>query len=217
MIDLHTHTLHSDGSLLPSELVQRAMVIGLDAIAITDHVDGSNIDQVLSAIIEFCSGIVRSDGFTVVPGVEITHVPPTGIRRLVEKARRGGAKIVVVHGETIVEPVHAGTNMAAIEAGADILAHPGLITEEECRLASKKAVLLEITGRKGHAFTNGHVASMAIKHNVGLVLNSDAHAPGDLLSIEQAKKIALGAGLEDNDYRRIIENARALIERAFPR
>jgi histidinol phosphatase-like PHP family hydrolase len=67
----------------------------------------------------------------------------------------------VVHGETIVEPVLPGTNRAAIAAGVDILAHPGLITKEEAMLAAQKGVLLEITTRRGHSFTNGHVASIA--------------------------------------------------------
>ena len=46
MVDLHTHSLLSDGQLLPSELVRRAEVRGYEAIAITDHVDFSNIDLV---------------------------------------------------------------------------------------------------------------------------------------------------------------------------
>ena len=37
--DLHTHTVFSDGELIPAELVRRAMVLGHDVIAITDHVD----------------------------------------------------------------------------------------------------------------------------------------------------------------------------------
>ena len=42
MIDLHTHSLFSDGELLPSELIRRAKVIGIQYLAITDHVDFSN-------------------------------------------------------------------------------------------------------------------------------------------------------------------------------
>ena len=42
-----------------------------------------------------------------------------------------GARIIVVHGETIVEPVRPGTNRKALESDVDILAHPGLITEDE--------------------------------------------------------------------------------------
>jgi len=47
MIDLHTHTTFSDGELIPSELVRRAETLGYRAIAITDHVDFTNIEHVL--------------------------------------------------------------------------------------------------------------------------------------------------------------------------
>ncbi|WP_429885909.1 PHP domain-containing protein, partial [Geoalkalibacter halelectricus] len=47
MIDLHTHTLFSDGELIPAELIRRAAVAGYTALAITDHVDLSNLDFIL--------------------------------------------------------------------------------------------------------------------------------------------------------------------------
>ena len=45
-IDLHMHSIFSDGELLPSEIARRASVLNHEAIAITDHVDASNIDCV---------------------------------------------------------------------------------------------------------------------------------------------------------------------------
>ena len=51
MIDLHTHSLFSDGELLPSELIRRAYITGYTALAITDHVDSSNIDFVIPRIV----------------------------------------------------------------------------------------------------------------------------------------------------------------------
>ncbi len=50
MIDLHTHSSFSDGELIPSELVRRAFVLGYTAIAITDHVDYTNIEHILSCV-----------------------------------------------------------------------------------------------------------------------------------------------------------------------
>ena len=41
----------------------------------------------------------------VIPGVEITHSPLKEIPKLVKFARKSGAQIVVVHGETVMEPV----------------------------------------------------------------------------------------------------------------
>ena len=213
MIDLHMHSLLSDGQLLPSELVRRAVVKGYQALAITDHVDLSNIDWVISRLIKDCQELKKSFNVEIIPGAEITHVPPESIQSMAEEARRLGAKLVVVHGETIVEPVAPQTNLNALQSPIDILAHPGLITEEEVVLAKKNGIMLEITARKGHCLTNGHVAKMALKVGAGLVLNTDGHSPDDLISDEQARNIALGAGLTEDDFNQLNINTQELLKR----
>lgn len=211
MIDLHTHSLFSDGELLPSELVRRAQVIGCQALAITDHVDSSNLDFVLPRIIKVCEDLNREGEILVIPGIELTHVPPSALSSLVKEARRLGAKIVVVHGETIAEPVAPGTNKEALNCDINILAHPGLLTKEEAQLAKERDIFLEITTRRGHSLTNGHVAKLAKEVGASLVLNTDAHSPEDLISKERREKIALGAGLTFSDVQRLKENAGRLI------
>lgn len=213
MIDLHTHSLFSDGELLPSELIRRASVIGCQAVAITDHVDSSNLDWVIPRVVQVCRDLKAHWQVRAIPGVELTHIPPDLISPLTVRARALGAQIVLVHGETIVEPVPPGTNQRAIAAGVDILAHPGLIAEEEVVLAREKGVFLEITARKGHSLTNGHVARLAKKVGTSLVLNTDTHAPEDLISQDYALKIALGAGLTNEDFERMQENAWKILDR----
>jgi len=213
MIDLHTHSLLSDGELLPSELVRRALVKGYQAIAITDHVDASNIDWVIPRLVKDCNELVKFLHVKVIPGAELTHVPPESIKPMAEEARKLGAKVVVVHGETIVEPVAPQSNLKALESPIDILAHPGLITEEEVKLAKENGIMLEISARKGHCLTNGHVAKLALKIGAGLVLNTDTHSPGDLITIERARQIALGAGLDEDDFLQLRRNARELLKR----
>ena len=215
MIDLHTHSIFSDGELVPSELARRAVVAGYQAIAITDHADHSNIDFIIPRIVKVCEKISGAYSIKAIPGIEITHVPPDSIHELTVEARKLGAKIVVVHGETIVEPVIPGTNLAAIKSSIDILAHPGLITEEEVRLCSKNSVFLEISTRHGHSLTNGHVAKLARKFNAGLVLNTDTHAPQDLVSKEMAVKIAAGAGMSDKEIDIMFENSKTLVKKAL--
>lgn len=213
MIDFHTHSMLSDGALIPSELVRRARVAGYTAMAITDHVDDSNIEAVVKQIARVARRFDSGSGFRLLAGVELTHIPPAHIPALVRKARSLGALIVVGHGETLVEPVEPGTNMAYIKAGVDVLAHPGLLTEEECIAAAKKNVHIEITCRAGHSISNGHVAALAKKTGARMLINTDAHAPGDLVSDERAGKVALGAGLGLNDFRRIQDNALELVKK----
>ncbi len=150
--DLHTHSIFSDGELIPAELVRRAMVLGHDVIAITDHVDMTNVEFVVKAVVkavDLCEDYIR-----VIPGVEITHVPDI-----------------------------------------DILAHPGFITLEEAQTAKDNDIILEITGRMGHNITNGHVYKMAHEVGAKMVIDSDTHAPENLMDEAAALTVALGAGL----------------------
>lgn len=213
MIDLHTHSLFSDGELIPSELVRRLEFLGYRAVAITDHSDASNLDFIIPRIIQVADDLNRSQPVKVIPGVELTHIPPRSIGSFIAKARELGARLVLVHGESIVEPVAIGTNRAAIEGGADILAHPGLISDEDAALAAEKGVMLEISARAGHSFTNGHVAGMARNAGAGLVLNSDAHSPDNLMTREFAGKVAEGAGMPPGSLSSLLSNSSQLLRK----
>ena len=201
MIDLHTHSILSDGELVPAELIRRASFMGYTAIAITDHVDFTNIEHVLSCIKEVKS-LEDDYDMDIFTGVELTHVPPAKLQKLVGIARKLGAEIIVVHGETIAEPVLSGTNHAALSLDIDILAHPGLITVEDAGLAKDNGICLEITSRRGHSMTNGHVARLGKEIGAGLIVNTDAHSPGDLINDETAFKVALGAGLDEKEAKK---------------
>jgi histidinol phosphatase-like PHP family hydrolase len=204
LIDFHTHTLFSDGDLNPSELVRRAHVLGYRAIGLTDHVDGSNLSFVLKAILKVAADLNRYQETLVIPGIEITHAPPGQIPELVAEARELGAAVVVVHGESPVEPVAPGTNRAAIESAVDILAHPGFITESDALLAAQNGVHLEITSRFGHNVTNGHVARVATDVGARLVVNTDTHSPENLITRERAFQVLIGAGLREAQARDVL-------------
>ena len=196
MYDFHTHTFLSDGVLSPIELIRRAVHIGYEVMAITDHVGPGNLEFILNALKKDCELAEKHWDIQVMPGVEITHTPKGDIDRLAKEARRLGAGIVNVHGETIMEPVEPGTNMAAVSSNnVDILAHPGLITGEEASIAASNGVFLEVSGRKGHGLANGHVVKTAALAGAQLILDSDAHEPQDLMTPEYAEKVAIGAGL----------------------
>ncbi len=217
MIDLHTHTLFSDGELIPSELAQRAKDIGYRAIAFTDHVDFSNMEFVISNVAKSAEGLEQFYGLYVFFGVEITHVPPQLIKEAIDKSRHLGAQVVVVHGESPVEPVAAGTNIAAIHAKCDILAHPGLITQDEAEQAKENGVVLEISARGGHSFTNGHVFRMAKISNAQYMLNTDTHSPNNLITKEFAYKVLAGSGMDDNEVNYAYKTAENMLEKLLKR
>ncbi len=160
MYDLHTHTLLSDGELLPTELIRRAAVLGYETLAITDHADASNLRHLVEAA-ESVRESARCYGLTLLVGVELTHVPPSLIPAFARDAKRFGADVVVVHGETVVEPVAPpGTNRAACTCEyVDVLGHPGLIAVEDARAAAEHGGWRSRSPRAGgHNRTNGHVA-----------------------------------------------------------
>ena len=62
MIDLHSHSTHSDGTLTPSELLILAKEKGLEYFAITDHDDIEGSKKLIES---------KHDGITVYSGVEL--------------------------------------------------------------------------------------------------------------------------------------------------
>ena len=219
MYDFHTHTFLSDGVLSPVELIRRALDRGYRAIALTDHVGPGNVEFVVKTLVIDCEQATKRWDILALPGVEITHVPKDDIDLVARTAKEMGAKLVAVHGETPVEPVEPGTNEAALRSDfVDVLAHPGLITYDEARLAAEKGIYLEVSARKGHSLTNGHVAKVANEAGAAMVLDSDAHEPDDLLTPEMTHKIAKGAGLSDEEIYALLETnpKRLLAKLGFP-
>lgn len=64
IIDLHSHSTASDGTLKPRELVKEAKRMGVDILAITDHDSVEGVEEAL--------GEGRISGIRVIPGIEIS-------------------------------------------------------------------------------------------------------------------------------------------------
>jgi len=184
---------------------------GYLAIAITDHADYSNIKQITKAIVEFCKRWPKDSAIKVLPGVELTHLPPEQFKPLAALARKEGLKIIIAHGETCVEPVAKNTNRLALMADIDILAHPGLISNEDAKLAKDRGVFLEITSRRGHSQTNAHVIKMARQFGAKLILNNDSHTPEDIISPAELIKVGLDCGLTAIEIDKIYEDVKELL------
>ena len=206
LYDFHTHTFHSDGVLSPIELIRRAVVGGYSAIAVTDHVALGSLARVIKETSDDCALARAYWNILAIPGVELTHLPPQAISEAAQNAKERGAWLVIVHGETPVEPVEKGTNLAAVQSPyVDILAHPGQITPEEAALAAQNNIFIELSARRGHSATNAHVALISQRAKAKLLVNSDAHTDTDLLTLASARTILHQAGLDSQQYQQILD------------
>ena len=216
--DFHTHSTLSDGTLSPIELIRCAVVSGYRAIAVTDHVGFGSLERVIAEVVADCRTARRYWDVMAIPGVELTHLPPAAISEAAQEAKRLGVWIVVVHGETIVEPVEKGTNLAAIQSPhVDILAHPGLLALDDARLAAANGTFIELSIRRGHSLSNGYLAGLARSAGLKLLLNSDAHDIEDLLTPALATLIARGAGLDEPELHRILVDTPLALLQRLPR
>ncbi len=215
LYDFHTHTFLSDGALSPLELSYRCYRHGCDVLAITDHAGLADLDRLLGSLVGSCRTASDSWDIRVLPGVELTYVPPSEIDLAALRAKELGAELVVVHGETISEDVPPGTNRAAATSHAvDVIAHPGLLDQETAEIARDSGKFVELSGRSGHGLANGLVASVCRQAGAPMIVNSDAHQPGDVLTADRAWKIARGAGLSESEAATVLEeNPRALLQR----
>jgi putative hydrolase len=215
-IDFHTHSLISDGTLIPSELIRQAEMVGYKAIGITDHVDASNLEETISKLKRLLAK--QKFPITVIPGVELSYVHPDNIPALAREAKKLGARLIIVHGETTAfdEPVYPGTNKAAVSLKGivDILAHPGNITRADATLAAQNGIYLELSAKKAHGPNNPNIVKMARETGAKLLVNTDAHRPEELLGQQGAYDLAIAAGLTTDEARKtVIDNPEELLNR----
>ncbi|MGH2343958.1 MAG: histidinol phosphate phosphatase domain-containing protein [Chloroflexota bacterium] len=213
LYDFHCHTYLSDGELSPVELIRTACVNGYTAMAITDHGGVGFLADRFRELRREVELVVRHWPIQVLLGVELTHLPPEAIAEGAAYARAVGAQIVVVHGETTVEPVPPGTNLAALRCrDVDVLGHPGLLTAEEAALAARNGTFVEISARRGHCLSNGLVVRECLAAGARLLVDSDGHAPDDLLTEARARSVALGAGVPGARLEEVLlDNPRLLL------
>lgn len=204
--DFHTHTFFSEGSLSPLELIYKAMTNNYKAIAITDHAGIGSLQRVIAEVTKDCALAQAHWDIIAIPGVELTLVPAAAIAETAKQAKELGAKLVVVHGETGLEPIEPGTNSAAVNSPyVDILAHPGLLNLEEGQSAAANGIFIEITARRIYSACNRHIANIARLAGAKLLVNSDAHEKQELLTPTLAQAVAEGAGLNEREVKQTLE------------
>jgi putative hydrolase len=215
LYDFHCHTYLSDGELSPVELIRTASTNGYTAMAITDHAGMGFLEDRFRELRRDIQIATKYWPIEVFMGVELTHLPPEAIPDAARSAKSAGAHLVVVHGETIVEPVPPGTNLAALRCpDVDVLGHPGLLTAKEAAIAAERAVFIEVSARRGHSLSNGLVTRECLAAGARLIVDSDGHTPEDLLTEEKARRVALGAGIPQSHLEMVlIENPQLLLSR----
>ena len=202
MFDFHIHVAVS-GGLLPAEAMLLARNAGFIAVGLVVRADQATLPVLLPGLADMVKNASLYAGIEAFAGVELIHVPPALLPDAVAKARELGAALVLGHGEGIpcsaTDTAERGGNLAAIEAGVDILARPGLIPAEDAARAAERGVLLELSLAPRHSLANGHVALMAARHGCGVIIGGNFGKAADFVSPQATRALyraaAAGAGI----------------------
>lgn len=198
IIDLHMHSTISDGTLHLEELVEVAMDRGYSAMAFTDHVFFDNYKRIADKIINWVDkNQEHYKDIVLIPGVEITFATPKEIGIITKDVRAMGSKCVVVHGEASFERTPKGTNDAAIEHGVNVLAHPSYITKEQVVASLKTGTAFELSARDCYNYANKQIAETVLQNGGKMVINSDSHQIGAMLSKHKVLETAKIANLTE--------------------
>ena len=145
--DFHSHTSLSDGQLSPVELISEAYSRGYQALCITDHAGIGYLPRLLQETSQDCVLASSHWDIMAIPGLELTHIPPGAIATLAKLARDAGAKMVVVHGETITENVKPGTKVTLHSACAILMISLAISSGE--RIKSTHPLAIALSGISG--------------------------------------------------------------------
>jgi putative hydrolase len=213
-IDFQNHSTVSDGALTPRDLVRHAHSLGVRGLALTEHVYLNRVENIVDQVLAVVDQ-AREYDVLLIPGVEVSLVPPDKICEVAKRAKQAGAKFVAVHGESLMGGTPPGTNLAAAQCqDVDMIGHPGFLDIKTAENAAHNSVYLELSGRSPHSLTNGHVARLAQEFGVKLLINSDTHKPDDLMTPQRAAEVARGAGLNDDEVSRaLITNVELMLAR----
>lgn len=171
--DLHSHSTASDGTLTPSELVERARGAGVDVLALTDHDSTEGVREAESA--------ARSAGIKLIPGIELSvtwnrqtvHVVGLNIDIENRKLQQGLEKLVEFR-DWRAEEIGRRLEKAGVHG-----AFEGARKLSNGRLLSRTHFARFLV-EKGEAKSVRHV----FKHF--LVSGKPGHVSGDWASLEEA-------------------------------
>ena len=180
--DLHVHTVFSDGEVWPTFRVMEAAAEGLDAIAITDHVEyqphKEHVSTDRNVPFKIAQSAPAAGALILIPGAEITRpMPPGHLNALFVRDANALAK------ETWRETVDE-----AVKQGALIFwNHPGWEGQQPDRVSrwyDEQSELLSRGIMKGIEIVNHKeyypaVFAWCLEKKIAILGNSDTHSPID--------------------------------------
>jgi hypothetical protein len=179
--DLHSHSLASDGTLSPSQLVARAASAGVDVLALTDHDETGGIAEAQQA--------AAQEGIVLVPGVEISvtwssqtvhvvglHIDPASSRLLQGLSR-----------------LREFRNWRAEEMGRRLAKH-GIHGAYEAAREKAKGRIISRTHFAQFLAEQGHARSVRDVFKSFLKPRKPGHVPGQWATLEEALDWIHGAG-----------------------
>lgn len=171
--DLHSHSLASDGTLTPSELVSRAAAAGVDVLALTDHDETRGLDEAAEA--------AAVHGIELVAGVEVSvtwsrqtihvvglHIDPTS--SLLQQG---------------LERLREFRNWRAEEMGRRLARH-GIEGAYEAARDKAKGRIISRTHFAQFLAEQGHAASVRDVFKRFLKPNKPGHVSGEWATLEEA-------------------------------
>ena len=175
-IDLHTHSICSDGADTPERMVARAKAIRMDGIAITDHDTTKGWARAIDA--------GKRLGVHVIPGKEISiRIGHRKVGEILALFLNEDIKLnQITNVGDIIDRIKAQDGLSAIPHPFNpwMWRNNGLKVIEAAKRKDRKVDAIEVMNGKNTAGSNDSCAAYAAKYNYSKIAGSDAHMASEI-------------------------------------
>lgn len=171
--DLHTHSTASDGSLAPTELVQRAATCGIGVLALTDHDEIAGLAEAATAAANAGIGFVPGIELSVTWNHQTVHVVGLGIDAETPSLQAGIKRL-------------GAFRLWRAEEIARRLARQGISGALEGAQQYAKGTILSRTHFAHYLVAQGHARDLRQVFKRFLVRSKPGYVPGEWASLEEA-------------------------------
>jgi putative hydrolase len=215
--DLHSHTDWSDGGATVLEMARAAQARGYEYLAITDHspritvVNGLGPERLAAQRRLIDQANSEVDGLTILQGVEVDINEDGSLDEPDEALAALDLVIASPHVKLRMEPAAMTQRMlrAVENPHVDVIGHPtgrrpgsreGASYDFEAvfRAAAERGVVLEMDCDPARMDLSPELARLAASLGCRLALDSDAHAPDQLIYVDLGLWTARRAGISSD-------------------